>query len=127
MRLFRTGQVENISGLPSTTFGEWCHLGLVKAVAGGNGTGNHRVFDLPTVVGVAVAAELRASDRGCALSYISRVVEAFSGTDETELVKQFKKGETHFVMPHKGKPVLRGPDYDWVDVQRCYNRVVKAG
>ena len=42
------------------------------------------------------------------------------------LLEQFKQGRTHFVMVHQGKPLLDGPNYDWINVKECYEAVKKA-
>jgi DNA-binding transcriptional MerR regulator len=127
MQTYSTGDVRAITGIPTNTFERWCHDGVVQADGGGNGHGNHRRFTRMQVVGIVVADALRKAEQGCALKYIAQIVDAFSATTEPELLKQFDKGNTHFVIVHLGLPLLRPQDYPhWIDVQRAYRKVVRA-
>lgn len=128
MRLYSTGDVLKLApGLSPNTFDRWCRDGLARPVRGGTGTGNHRVFDMMTVVGILVAVELRQSERGCVLSYVEKIVDAFAGYGEEELKEGFGEGATHFVTPHAGRPVMEGrPDHiHWPDVQAIYEKVIQ--
>jgi hypothetical protein len=129
MKLFTTGDVLEITGLPATTFDTWCHNGpnqIVKPIDGGTGTGNHRRFTLMQVVGIAVAAEQRKTDRSCALSYVALVVKAFGDMTEEWLRKKLDEGKAHLAIVHLGKPVLAKKEYDWIDVRAIYDRVTEA-
>jgi hypothetical protein len=126
MKVFSTRQVLEVTGLPPATFDVWCREGRVDALngAGRVGTGNHRVFSLMQVLGVAVAAQIRSSVRGCAPSFINLIVRAFAALDEKELLKRFQQGRTHLVTIHGGKPWLGGRDYDdQIDVKEIYKKL----
>jgi DNA-binding transcriptional MerR regulator len=125
MKLFRTGTVVKLTGVTERVVDDWCRSGHVTPVAGGQGQGDHRVFTLTQAVGIAVATELRYSDRGCATAYVRAIVEAFGRMTEEELLDKFKNGETHFVMVNGNKPILRGEQYDWIDVKAIYERVME--
>jgi len=124
-KLLSSGEVCEISGLAPNTFDEWCRKGIVRPVEGGEGHGSHRRFTLMQTVGIVVAVKIRSSERGCVLSYVQKVIEAFEQMTEAELQKRFAQGGTHFVRPHHGKPILQGRAYDWVDVQQTFNDVMK--
>lgn len=132
MQLFTTGDVLEITGLSATTFDAWCHGGIVKAFSGGNGTGSHRQFMLPQVVGIAIGAQLRKSNRGCVLSYVGKVVAAFNLRTEEDLLKEFEAGRTHFVTVVE---TAAGPSLvldtakhnDMPNVRELYQRIVKTG
>lgn len=122
-----TGDVHEITGLPPTTLVGWVNDGILKPIAGGGkGRGNHHQFSLMQVVGIAIGAALRKSERSCALSYVGLVVDAFGNMTEEQLLKQFDRGATHLVTIHQGKPILGAKEYDWTDVQKVY-RDVKQG
>jgi len=125
-RLFTKGDICQIADVPAPRFESWCREGLIKPVAGGDGTGNHRVFSLMQVIGLAVGIALRNSEKGCALPYIGKVVDAFGNISEEALLKHFDEGHTHFISVLHGKPWLDGKAYDWVDVRAIYRNVLKA-
>jgi hypothetical protein len=117
MHRFTAGTVREIVGLTPKEFRLWCESGAAAPIAGGEGTGNHRKFTLTQVLGMAVAAELRRSERGAAMDYIAKVIAAFGGITERWLEEQFARGETHFVTVHHDLPLLRGKQYEWPDVR----------
>lgn len=121
MRTFSTGDVREITGMRPTTFEKWCHKQVVQG-EGGIGSGNHRRFTLMQVVGILIGQELR-KHRGCHLRYVGEVVAAFDAMTEAELISQFERNKTHFVMVHQGKPWMESKKYDWPDVQSVYRKV----
>lgn len=127
MKLLTTAEL--LAVVPELTPKEislWCEAG-VKPIKGGGSQGNQRIFSLMQAVGVGVAAGVRRSERGCALSYVVMIVEAFGMVSEEELRKQFDKGATHFFTVSGGKPILDGPKYDdMIDTRAIYNNVVKS-
>lgn len=128
MRLFTTGNVLKITGLPANTFDAWCAGGHVKPFNDVAGTGNHRQFSLMQVLGIVIAVELRNQERSCVLSYVASVVDAFSKLPEEDLLKRFKKGVTHLMVVYNGTIVMDGPlDGSMVDVQSCYKAVSTFG
>ena len=107
MKLFTTSDVLKITGLAPNTFDAWCKDSIVKPINGASGTGNHRVFSLTQVVGIAVAAELRESKRGCHPKYVADVVEAFSKLTEEKLINLLQGERFYFSGQHLfGCPIL---------------------
>ena len=94
--------------MPANTFDSWCREGHVKALNDVSGKGNHRVFKLMQIVGIAVADELRHADQGCASPYVSQVVTAFGDMTEGQLLKKLAEGATHLVMVYNGNVILDG-------------------
>ena len=127
MQLIQNRTILAITGISGPTFNTWLKDGTISgAVCGGEGRGNHRRWTVTQAVGIAVAIAMRSSERGCSLSVVSKIVEAFGAVTEEWLVKQFEAGNTHLVMLHHGKPLLQPKQYDWLDVQEIYQRVLKS-
>jgi DNA-binding transcriptional MerR regulator len=124
-KLLSVADVSEAAGLSTRELRGWCDKGIVVPDAGGEGQGDHRMFSVVRTVGVAVAVQVRNTSQGCVPEYVKQVVAAFASMDEKDLLKEFKKGQTHLVMVHYGKPILRGKEYDWVDVQATYQNVTK--
>ena len=121
-----SGDVCEIAELEPSVFDDWCRKGIVKPQEGGEGQGNHRKFSLMQVVGLVVALQIKNSERGCVLPYVGKVVEAFGAITELELLKQIDKGKTHFVEPHKGKPLLQEPEVFWPNVKQIHRNVTDS-
>jgi hypothetical protein len=121
--LLSTGDVADVVGIPLRLVRGWCDSGLITSDAGGDGPGDHRRFSIMRTVGIAVAAAIKRGEQSCADSYVKMVVEAFASMDEKQLQDEFKKGQTHLVMIHYNKPLLRGAEYDWLDVRAIYLQV----
>lgn len=114
-------------GITPKMFRGWLEAGHVASVAGGAGLGDHRRFSLMQAIGLAVAAKEYTGRRGCAPSYIGQVVGAFAAVTEDELLGLIKNRGTHFVGPHRGKPLLqRDKRFGWVDVRQTYREVTAA-
>ena len=125
MQLF-SGDVCRIADLAQSTFDDWCRKGIFEPVeGGGEGHGSRRRFTLMQGLGVAVGNAVRQTERGCVLSYVGAIVEAFGAMTEKRLLRHFSKGETHFLMVRGDKPLLRSKQYDWIDVQRIYRDLKK--
>ncbi|MBA4062751.1 MAG: hypothetical protein C0501_03420 [Isosphaera sp.] len=75
-------------------------------------------------VGLAVGAKVMRTEHGCVPSYVGMLAAAFGDRPEADLLREFGKGRTHLVMVHHGKPLLRGKEYDWVDVRETYREVL---
>jgi DNA-binding transcriptional MerR regulator len=123
-------EVCEVSGLEPQTLRNWISRGLITpAQGGGVGRGKGHRFSVMQTVGLVVAERVRASEQGCVLSYVGKVVEAFAATTEKKLLQLFHQGRTHFVCSYHGKPVLQGPSqgptYDWVDVQATHKEVTQ--
>lgn len=126
--MLTTDEVCELCGLPVTTLTEWVGKGIIApAEKGGKGRGNSHRFTPMQAVGLAVAAQVHQSDRGCVPSFVGKVVEAFGSMNEGELTKRLDRGETHFVTVHQpfdppGKPILQGahPETGWPDVRKMY-------
>ena len=128
MQLYTTGDVLRLTRLAANTFDRWCKEGIVNALGGGQGTGNHRVFSVMQALGICVAAKVRESERSCAPSYAGKIVDAFSSMTQEQLLKQFKRKATHFCTVHQGKVILDGRQYpEWVNVQALYKQVTLGG
>lgn len=118
--------VAAVSGLDPQTLRGWVADGLIEPTERlGEGRGRGHRFAVPTAVGLVVAAEVRRSDRGCALAYVGRLVAAFATLTEAELAKALDRDGTHLASVEGGRPVLRGPGYDRPDV-RAASDAVKA-
>lgn len=128
MKMLMVGDVLQVIGPLGVNYEQirtWCEKGFIKPAAGGWGKGNSRRFTLMQAVGLAVAAKVYTGEQGCRLTYLRKVVSAFAGMTEEELVKEFRKGRTHFVTEHEGKPLLSSPRYpNWVDVQQTCQEVI---
>jgi hypothetical protein len=128
-----TADVLDLCGLPpAATLTEWLRKGVVvPADAGGKGRGRTRRFTLAQAVGLAVATQVYRSARGCHLSYVGLVTEAFTAKDEAWLAGQFRRGRTHFlgVLPWDAGAArgvrldLSAPRHpDQPDVRAAYDR-----
>lgn len=112
------------TGVSPKRFRVWCDRGVIAPAEGGGRQGTYRRFTLMQAVGLAVAAKVFAGERGCSPAYVGEVVGAFAGTPEPVLMTEFDMGRTHFISTHNGRPLLGGPQYDWVDVQQTYREVL---
>ena len=134
MRLFTTSEVLKATGLPANTFDAWCRLGHVRPINNVSGRGNHRVFDLMTVIGVGVAAEQRELWDGCPLAYAEMIVSGFAAMPEENLLSYFKKHLTKFYMACRAgdrihvamEGVVNPKNAGLVDVKKVYDRVRKV-
>jgi hypothetical protein len=127
MKYLTSGDIAELiapTGVTDKQFQAWCNRNLIIPVAGGGTRGCHRRFTLMQVVGIAVAAKVYAGERGCVPDYVGAVVEAFASVTVEWLLNQFENGQTHFITPHHGRPLLGGPQYpEWVDVEGTYREV----
>jgi DNA-binding transcriptional MerR regulator len=129
MRTLTTGDVLEIAGSDGLTPKElrlWCEQGHVTPVDGGDGHGSHRRFSVMQTVGIVVATKLRRSERGCVTEYVGKVVAAFARLSEGELKKMIAKDGPCLVTIHNGRPLLRGQQFDWVNVKDVHERVTAA-
>ncbi len=131
MALFTTGDVMRlVKGLglelSEKTFSTWCRDGTVASIAGGGGTGNHRVFALMQLVGIGVAVGVRNTKQGCHTRYVKMVVSAFSEMSENKLAKMLE-GEAIYFLTTGGKSVILDDNRtgDRVNVKRIYKAVMK--
>ena len=109
----------------------WCERdaagrAVITPAAGGNGKGECRLFTPMQTVGIAVAAQAYASDRGCSPEYVRVVVAAFAGMSEDDLLAAFVAGRTHLAGVEAGRPVLAGEGYDRPDVRAAHADVTGA-
>ena len=69
-----------------TTLYEWVQKGVVvPAVRGRRGRGRSHIFSARQPFGLAVAAALHRSERGCSPAYVTTVVRLFESFDDEEL------------------------------------------
>ncbi len=87
----RSGNVREILSMSEKTFKH-----LIGKKMGGKGRGYHLHFSFMQLMGVAVAYQLRKSERGCSLAYAHRIINAFGLATEKELEKQFSIGFIYF-------------------------------
>jgi len=122
-----TTAIRDLCRLPGATLTDWIEKGIVTPVAGGEkGRGHTRLFSFTQAVGLMVASQLRASERGCHPSYIAQVVTAFASLTVAELQTQIAQDGPHFVGIVQGKPVLRAIEYpEWPNVERIAKQVSK--
>ncbi len=123
--MLTTTELAEISGLPQTTLNVWAASGHIRpAIRGTGGRGSPTRWDVMQSVGLCVAGHVYLSERGCVLSYVVSIVDAFERLSEADLQKMIRKGEVYFVMVHLGKPLLRPEnEYDWPHVGQIYNDV----
>ena len=123
MKIFTTGQILKLINVSPAQFDRWCAEQLVIPIAGGGGTGNHRMWSFPQAVGFTVANEIRNSERGCVPTFIGSVVEAFGAVTEDWLQSEFKEGRIYLVTLHQGRPLLsaEGKAFGWPNVQSVLN------
>jgi DNA-binding transcriptional MerR regulator len=125
-----------ITGLEPQTLRNWISGGVVvPAQVGRRAKGQGHTFSITQAVGLGVVAELRRSERGCALAGVSLIVEAFGNATEHWLLGQMLPGDqaphglTHFLTvdsPQNPVPLLSGPMYGgMVNVQEIYLSVIK--
>jgi hypothetical protein len=122
-RLVPNAVIHNVTGVGSPTLHLWAQKGVTAAAivpGSGDGSGNHRRYSVMGAVGVVVGARLYNGPRSCVLSYVQRIVEAFAAMSEAGLLEEFARGNTHLVMIHQDRPLLRQKEYDWIDVQSAY-------
>lgn len=123
-----TTEVCEVADLPQQTLIEWIGKGIVvPAIEGTVGRGNPHKFTVTQVVGILVAKEQRDSERGCVLSYVRLVVEAFGNVSEEWLAERLKKDGQYFVGPHQKKPMLQGNTIAriWPNAAKAYQHVTK--
>ena len=125
MKELTSADVVEVTGVRLKELRGWCEAGYVEPLEGGEGQGSHRKFSVTQTVGIAVAVQLRRSERGCVLPFVGSVVKAFASVREEWMLAAFQKGKTHLVNIHCGKPLLRGKNYDWIDVQKTYHDVTQ--
>jgi hypothetical protein len=119
-------------GVTPKQFRGWCEKGYVAPDEGGGSQGDHRKFGLMTTVGVAVAARVLATERGCLPAYVGTVVSAFRKRTADWLREEFAAGRTHvaaIVTKVDGGPtlILDAPrPYEAIDVQAAYAEVTRA-
>lgn len=114
-----------VSGLEPQTLRNWVSGGLVvPAERATRGPGGGNKFSVTQAVGLVVAEQLRRAERGCAPSYVAKVVAAFGAVTEAWLRAEFEEGRTHLAMVHQpfdppGKLWLQQeqcPEWGWPDV-----------
>ena len=114
--------VLEITGLSPKELRTLVNNDCVTPVGGGR-SGRHHRFTMRQTFGLLVVKRLRGTWRGCGTDAARDVVAAFESTPDEWLEKQFAEGDTHFVMLHQGKPLMRPKDYDWIDVRWCRDHV----
>jgi hypothetical protein len=120
MFMFNTGDILAVAGLTAKEFQRWRESGSVRPTAGGGGHGWHCRFSLTQAVGIVVAARLRHSVRGCALSCVQNVVGCFAALSEKALEAEFAAGRTHLAYADQGRLWLAAPKYDWPSAEEAY-------
>lgn len=121
---FDTSAVCDLARVEPRTLTDWKLKGYITpAVLGEAIRGAGDRYSLLQAVGIAVGAALRRSKRGCALSYVSEIVDAFASMPEPRLLRHFHSGRTHFTVVHRGLPLLGDPAEHRVNVEEIYNAV----
>lgn len=81
--MFRTGEVEKITGIPRTTINFWAQTGFIKpSLKESTGTGNHRLYSLEDVVRLRVAGKLR--EEGVPLQKLRWIVNYLKNEKDLE-------------------------------------------
>jgi hypothetical protein len=119
-------------GVTPKQFRGWCEKGYVAPDEGGGSQGDHRKFGLMTTVGVAVAARVLATERGCLPAYVGTVVTAFRKRTAEWLREEFAAGRSHLiavVTTVNGGPtlILDSPrPYETIDVRAALDELTRA-
>ena len=53
-------------------------------------------------------------------------VRAFGSVSKEWLEQKFAEGRDSFVMIHNGKPLLRAAEFDWIDVEQLYAKLLEV-
>jgi hypothetical protein len=72
-----------ILGLRHQQYMALCDHGIAVPARGGDGPGSYRLFSLMRVVGMLVAARLRAGPPGCSWSYAAAVADMWPALPRT--------------------------------------------
>jgi hypothetical protein len=119
-------------GVTPKQFRGWCEKGYVVPDEGGSSQGDHRRFGLMTALGVAVAARVLATERGCLPAYVGTVVTAFRKRTAEWLREGFAAGRSHLiavVTTVNGGPtlILDSPrPYETIDVRAALDELTRA-
>ena len=121
-----TRRLIDVTGCDRQTLASWERKKLVTPKVK-HTQGKSHEFTIMQAVGFCVACDIRASERGCNLSYVGAVYDAFANCSEQWLVDTMRSGRTNFVMIGSNRrPILDGPNYkEWPDVQAIY-KILKA-
>lgn len=103
-RLLSTGQVCALLGtttkegtFPRKTIDNWCRQGILRPVAGGNGTGNHRLFNLlPDVLAITIGRGLRG--KGFSSAAAGNVMQKIKDHAPDTLLELFAQGRGHLML-----------------------------
>ena len=103
-RIVRAGEVCRLLGLttkdgtfPHGTLNNWVKQGVIRPVAGGNGTGDHRVFRLlPDVLAIVVGRGLRG--KGFTSTAAANVMQRIMDHDADTLAELFAKGRGYLIV-----------------------------
>jgi hypothetical protein len=125
MYLFTGKDICTLARMPASTLNEWVDKDLIKpAVKGGRGPGNAGQYTFMQALGILVGVAQRQTQRGCVLPYVQSIVNAFAAIDEDELKEHFAEGDTHLAMVHYDRPFFRHKEFDWIDVETLYSKLV---
>ena len=135
--MMTTKQVVVFTGMRYEVFYRWIQdCPLTPTVRRRKGIPQSQVnmdkWDLMSMVGIAVAAEVKQSPRGCDLDYVARIVTGFARMSPKQLEALFREGWTHFVSPDPCDGTLvtlhrpRGGNTEWPDVKKLFDRATLA-
>lgn len=109
-------------GLNQTTLRSWYVRKLLPSVLKTQ-TGKHTVYNLETVVGIAVAAVLRNTPRSCSVTYASSVIQAFSKVPFATLVKTLNTKGKGLLTVQEGKLIFGKPERESVNVSQIISEL----
>lgn len=118
-RLLTTGDMVAVTGIRRGLLVEWVTDGIVVPAVPCKGPGGAAGFTEMQAVAVAVALQMRESGN-YRTPYIGRVIRSFDNISPEELERAFSLNDTHLALIFNDKPILRGPQYDWPNVEKAY-------
>src|SRR5262245_13045369 len=82
--MFTTEEIADMCGLPTTTLNQWVAAGVIKPLFKGHRAVPHR-FSARQALGLAVAAAVHQSERGCARRRVGMIVQVYEAMDDATL------------------------------------------
>lgn len=120
------GDLCEISGATMKRLRMLVEVGVIEPVEGGDGQGDHRLYDVPHALALTMFVSL--VDGGLRGEAIARVPEYLVGFSEDELRDEFRAGRTHLLVAPDAVRLVRPPceGLDSLNVATTYREVLAA-